>query len=160
MVVHVRLGDYDRHCKHLRLLHNDCYVPLPELEALLLQVQKKFDVKNVIVMTNGKLPRELLSHNGWTAVSDIIGELSVIAKDEPMDGNMRVVLEMATGVLAKYFVGNRYSSVSGSIAALRERYHSDFVATTTSVSALMGLRNESTYFNYLDIIKERGVHDY
>lgn len=160
MLVHVRLGDYENHCKYLNLLHSDCYVPLPDMEALLLQFQKKFKVKNVIVMTNGKPPQELLSRNNWIAVSEIIKELSVIVKEEPMDDNMRVVLEMSAGVLAKYFVGNRYSSVSGSIAALRGRYHTDFMNTTTSISALMGLRNETSYVNHLDYIKNNGLTDW
>lgn len=139
MVIHVRLGDFQDYCQG----KVNCYFSMQEMEPKIRDMKQKLSIKHVVIMSNGEIPANIMARNtNWTRISDSI-DLS--DNSNSVDhSNLRVIVEMATGVLAKYFVGNAYSSVSSSIAALRKQ-HDRHRYETITIQYLMGVTNISTY---------------
>ena len=141
VVIHVRLGDFRDYCNGKK----HCYFSIKEMEPKIREMKQKLNMKNVVVMSNGNIPVDIISRNSWIMINDIYSE-------QRMESNLQVIVEMATGVLAKHFVGNSYSTLSSSIAALRKRYHSQ--TTTTSIGYLMGVTNTPTYAHVVESLRE------
>ncbi len=135
VVIHLRLGDWYDYCTQSN--KPDCYFTLQEMESKIREMRQKLSLTNVVIMSNGKMPVDMISRNNWTMISDIYSHRS-------LDSNLQIVVEMATGVLAQYFVGNVYSTLSGSITALRKRRHYPAKRTTT-IGELMGRTDTSAY---------------
>mgnify|MGYP006873513891 CR=1 FL=1 len=119
LVVHARLGNFANFCSDKA---KECYHSWHALEPKIEKQRRELGVQYVFIITNEDVPSEIMKRNSerWFLVRDIIRRSPI--KIEPMDENMEVALEMASGVLATYFMRNRFSTLSGNISVLRSRH--------------------------------------